>query len=169
MQLNHYNSKFQKKSFPLKIVCDNMTSPYNIGGLFRVSEAFGVEEIIFGGSENLEFGRRMKRSARATDKLVAYSVSQDLENTLVVLKQQQHQIMGLEITNESKSLNTCQLNLSKPLVLILGNENLGISEPILNLCDVTLHINMFGSNSSMNVIQAASIALYEITNQLQNL
>ncbi|MEJ6791494.1 MAG: adenylyl-sulfate kinase, partial [Lacinutrix sp.] len=49
---------------------------------------------------------------------------------------------------------------------IIGDENFGISESILKQCDTTIHINMFGQNSSMNVVQATNIALYEITKQL---
>ncbi|HCY81920.1 MAG TPA: RNA methyltransferase, partial [Xanthomarina gelatinilytica] len=45
-------------------------------------------------------------------------------------------------------------------------ENFGISETVLTLSDAIIHINMFGQNSSMNVVQATSIALYEITKQV---
>ena len=42
-----------------------------------------------------------------------------------------------------------------------------MSEAILNQTNEIVHINMFGENSSMNVVQATNIALYEITKQLQ--
>lgn len=52
---------------------------------------------------------------------------------------------------------------NKCILLILGNEASGISKELLEISDKHLHINMFGQNSSMNVAQAAGIALYEIS------
>ena len=52
------------------------------------------------------------------------------------------------------------------MVLVIGDENFGISESILKQSDAVIHIDMFGHNSSMNVVQATNIALYEITKQL---
>jgi len=53
------------------------------------------------------------------------------------------------------------------VALVIGDENSGISEEILSQCKKQVHITMFGKNSSMNVSQAAAIALYELTKQLQ--
>jgi tRNA G18 (ribose-2'-O)-methylase SpoU len=51
MQLTHYNSTFNKQTFPIILVCDNITNAPNIGSLFRTADAFGIEKIIFCGSE----------------------------------------------------------------------------------------------------------------------
>lgn len=167
MQLSHYDTNFPKKAFPITILADNLKGPYNIGGLFRISEAFGVACIVFGG-EVLEFGQAVKRSSRSTDKLVKFKVSHDLKTDLNRFKKYNHQIVGLEITSTSIPISQLKLTLEKPIALIIGNENFGISPDLLELCDTVCHITMFGLNSSMNVTQATGIALYEITNQLQN-
>jgi tRNA G18 (ribose-2'-O)-methylase SpoU len=49
---------------------------------------------------------------------------------------------------------------------VIGEENFGISEAVLQQMDAVVHIPMFGQNSSMNLVQATSVALYEITNQM---
>jgi tRNA G18 (ribose-2'-O)-methylase SpoU len=46
MQLTHDTTKFNKKTFPITIICDNVNNAPNIGALFRVCDAFGVEKII---------------------------------------------------------------------------------------------------------------------------
>lgn len=76
--------------------------------------------------------------------------------------------MSLEISEQSLPLHQFNFKLDKPIVLIIGDENFGISEAILKASNAILHINMYGENSSMNVVQATGIALYEITNQLSN-
>ncbi|RNC87236.1 MAG: TrmH family RNA methyltransferase [Winogradskyella sp.] len=167
MQRTHYNSNFKKQQFPITIVCDAISNAPNIGSLFRVADAFGVEELIFCG-EDIELGKRMKKTSRSTEKYVNYKVGIDINKVIQRFKEKDYQIIALEITTNSKSLYELQLNKNKPIVLVLGNENLGISEGILSTADDIMHINMYGENSSMNVVQATSIALYEITNQLNS-
>ena len=50
--------------------------------------------------------------------------------------------------------------------MIVGNENFGISESVLKKVDQTVHITMYGNNSSMNVVQATAIGLYVLTKQM---
>ena len=167
MQLNHYNSTFKKQKFPITLICDNVTNAPNIGSLLRISDALGVEELIFCG-ENLQLGKRMKKTSRSTEKYVSYKEESDILQVVTSLKSKRYFIIALEITDSSISLDDFILNTNQPIALIIGNENIGVSEDILKLADEIVHIKMFGENTSMNVVQATSITLYELTKQLQN-
>ena len=167
MQLNHYNSTFKKQKFHITLICDNVTNAPNIGSLFRISDALGVEELIFCG-ENLQLGKRMKKTSRSTEKYVSHKVESDILQVVTSLKSKRYFIIALEITDSSISLDDFILNTNQPIALIIGNENIGVSEDILKLADEIVHIKMFGENTSMNVVQATSIILYELTKQLQN-
>lgn len=165
MQLTHYTSNFKKQKFPITLVCDNITNAPNIGSLFRAADAFGVEELIFCG-ENISVGKRMTKTSRSTEKYVNHKVETDIHTVIRNLKNSNYLVIGLEITEKSEALNLFKIETNARIALILGDENFGISETILQQCDKVIHINMFGNNSSMNVVQAASIALYEITKSL---
>lgn len=165
MQLNHYNTNFKQQTFPITVVCQNVTNAPNIGSLFRTSDAFGVKELVFTGTE-IPLGRKMTKTSRATEKFVNYKVVEDALGFISNLKNEGHLIISLEITDSSLAIHNYNFNLNKPIVLVVGDENFGISEPILNISDAVIHIDMFGQNSSMNVVQATSIALYEMTKQL---
>lgn len=167
MQLNHYNSIFKKQKFPITLVCDNVTNAPNIGSLFRLSDALGVQELIFCGKD-IQLGKRMKKTSRATEKYVSFKINEDIEDTVKDIKDKGFYTIALEITDKSISLSNFKLETNQPIALIIGNENFGISEEILKLMDATIHINMYGENTSMNVVQATSITLYELTKQLQN-
>lgn len=164
-QLNHYNTKFKRHNFPVILVCDNVSNAPNIGSLFRTSDAFGIEKLIFCGS-HISIGRKMLKTSRATEKVVNYEIHEDIIKVVSNLKNNGCQIISLEIATGSKPVNLVQFSKEKPVALIVGAENYGISEKILKLSDVVVHIDMYGQNSSMNVVQAANIALYEITKQL---
>jgi len=166
MQLNHYTTKFSKKSFPITVVCDNVTNAPNVGSLFRMCDAFGVEELVFCG-ENTPIGRKMTKTSRATEKVVKYNVVSDLITQILQLKKEGYTIVSLEITSNSLPIHDYKLKKNQKTALIIGDESFGISEDVLALSDAIIHINMFGQNSSMNVVQATNIALYEFTKQLQ--
>lgn len=167
MQLTHYNSKFITQQFPVTLVCDAVEDAWNIGSLFRICDAFGVEQLILCG-ENIRLGRKLKRTSRATEQSVSYEIQPVASEVVLDLKKQGYQISSLEITKESKPLSSFNFSEEKKIALIVGGENYGVSEEILKMSESILHIVMFGQNSSMNVVQATNIALYEITKQLRS-
>lgn len=162
-QLNHYNTNFTSKKFPITLLCDNVFNAPNIGGLFRICDAMGVEKLVLSGK--VELGKKMEKSARATDKIVPFEIVESIES-IIDSYLRTHHIIGLEITDNSTPLHTIEFNKNQPIALIIGNENFGISEAVLDSCHTVLHINMYGKNSSMNVVQATAITLYELTKQL---
>ena len=166
-QLTHYNSNFKKQKHSITVVCDNVNNAPNIGSLFRTADAFGIEELIFCGSD-IPLGKRMTKTSRSTEKYVNHSIEADIETQIKTLKANNYYLIALEISENSQPLTDFTLNTKQPIALILGDENFGVSESILQQVDAIVHINMFGNNSSMNVVQATSIALYEITKQLNS-
>jgi tRNA G18 (ribose-2'-O)-methylase SpoU len=165
MQLNHYNTHFQSKTFPITVVCDNVANAPNLGSLFRICDAFGVKELILCG-QHIPLGRKMTKTSRATEKVVNYRSQENCVDIINELKNKNYFLVALEITSTSHSLSSFTFPTNQSLALIVGDENFGISEAVLKLCDAIVHIPMYGQNSSMNVVQATNIALYEITKQI---
>jgi len=166
IQLTHKTSSFLNKKFPLILICDGVKSPSNIGSLFRVCDALGVSEIIFCNPELNINSPRLQKTARNTQKKVSFSTSLDIIATIDKLEKENYSIVALEITDTSTSLENNLANKNQKIALVIGNEQQGISEEALQKCDQSVHINMYGENSSMNVVQATSIALYSIINKL---
>lgn len=166
MQLDHYSTNFKKHKFPIVLVCENVTNAPNVGSLFRTADAFGIEELIFCG-EQIPLGRKMTKTSRATEKSVNHDIKTDATEVISDLKKKGYFIVSLEITSKSTALVEYVFPKNKPIALVIGDENFGVSQEILKLSNAVIHINMYGQNSSMNVVQATSIALYEITRQLK--
>lgn len=164
MQLDHKDVPFERKRFPITLVCDHIYFQHNIGSLFRISEAFGVEKIIFLGVNIPLNLRKINKTSRSTHLHVPYSVMEQTEEALDYLIANNYEIIALEITNTSKPLQEACLPIEKKVALVVGSEINGVSKEILTKAHQSVHITMFGKNSSMNVAQAASIALYTLTN-----
>ncbi len=148
-------------------MCDNITNAPNIGSLFRIADAFGIEDIIFCG-DNVSLGKRMTKTSRSTENFVSHKIDAQIDDVINNLKKNNLYLIALEVTETSTELSSFKLNTTRPVVIILGDENFGVSESILKQMDAVVHINMYGNNSSMNVVQATSIILYELTKQLNS-
>jgi tRNA G18 (ribose-2'-O)-methylase SpoU len=165
MQLTHYQSKFTKQTFPIVLVCDGVIKAPNIGSLLRLSDAFGIEKLILCGA-GVPIGKRMTKTSRSTEKYVNFKVQPHALDVVKSLKANNFQIISVEITENSQPLNNFKLSAKKPIAIVIGSENFGVNDTVIELSDYILHINMYGHNSSMSVVQAGAVALYEITNQL---
>ncbi|NNF75310.1 MAG: TrmH family RNA methyltransferase [Flavobacteriaceae bacterium] len=160
-----YNSKFNQRSFPIAVITDHVTSDRNIGSLFRICDAFGVKELIICGlSEGL--GRKGRQTSRSTENYVSHEYHDDTLTKIKELQTAGYKIISLEITEESIPLHMYKVPLNKPLALVIGDERYGVSDAVLSISDDVVHVEMYGQNSSMNVVQATNAALYELTRQL---
>lgn len=164
IQLQHEDIEFEQKSFPVILVCDHIYFQQNIGSLFRISEAFGVEKIIFIGADIPLNPRKINKTSRSTHLHVPHIAIEETNACIEYLVSNNYEIISLEITDTSKPMKELKIPISKKMALVIGSEINGVSDEILNISNQIVHINMYGKNSSMNVVQATSIALYEIIN-----
>ena len=165
-QLEHNETVFNGNPLPLTLICDGIKSPENIGMIFRLCDAMGVKKIIFiSGTLDID-SSRIKRTARSTIINTEYEIEKDAGTLIKHLISQKVKIIGLELTNKSIPIHHFDFRPYQPMVLVIGSERHGISSELLEICEHTLEISMQGKNSSMNVVNALSIALYEINKQL---
>lgn len=169
LQLSHQNTEFEEKKFPIILLLDGVAGPANIGSLFRLADAFNIEKILLCGPEIDLQTPRIQKTARATIESVPFEHYEDALKACRMLKNEGYSLLALEITDKSISLDGTDFSTYSKIALVIGNENTGIDAEVLEKADKSLHINMFGKNSSMNVAQSTGIALYEITKSLPHL
>jgi tRNA G18 (ribose-2'-O)-methylase SpoU len=167
-QLTHDNTQFSSKAPSIVLVCDGVTSPANIGGLFRLCDALGIKQIFFCGNKIDITSPRVKRTSRNTHSVIPFKDDIDSIQTLRSLKKEGYELLVLELTNKSKALHSVTISEGKPFAIIIGNEKGGVSKRVLEEINIHIHIEMLGNNSSMNVTQAAAIALYTLSKKNQS-
>jgi len=166
IQRSHFETTFNKQTLPIILICDAVKSPANLGALFRICDAFGVQEVVLCNASVDMSSNRLKRVSRNTEKNVSYRFSDSISKITSEMKNDGFQLVALEITNNSVPLNELNLAKKSKIALIIGNEQNGVSKQFLDAAKQTIHIEMFGDNSSMNIAQATSITLYSISQQL---
>jgi tRNA G18 (ribose-2'-O)-methylase SpoU len=164
-QLKHQETPLLKHQAHISVVCDSFSSPANVGMAFRVCEALGVECLYLCG-EQLEPSKRMERAARSTVSSVPFRHMSSAEECVLYLKSEGYVIVAIELTDCSIDLRSYTFDSGSKYALIVGAENGGISDAALQLADVAVAIPLFGHNSSMNVVTALSICLFECVRQI---
>ncbi|MBT8252748.1 MAG: TrmH family RNA methyltransferase, partial [Bacteroidia bacterium] len=150
MQTTFYSSRFKKREFPIVVVTDHVHGELNIGSLFRICDAFGVERLILTGLEG-SLGRKVRKTSRSTERVVDFEFQSDILSCVMDLKAAGYHLVSIEITEESRALHHSLFQPENPVAIIVGDERFGISEAVLDLSDDVFHIEMYGQNSSMNV------------------
>ena len=169
MQLTHENNRFKKKNFPIILVCDHIYFQQNIGSLFRIGEAFGIEKILFIGKDIPLTPRKINKTSRSTHLQIPNSIVEETTEAIALLQKEEYHIIALEITSTSSPIQQLMVPKNKKIALLIGNEIEGVSASLLAIANQITHITMYGNNSSMNVVQATSIALYEISNRMNEM
>jgi tRNA G18 (ribose-2'-O)-methylase SpoU len=162
IQLDHSKYHFPSQKFPLCFLLDNIHLSANIGSLFRIADALGVEKIYLTGLSSVSANTKFKKASRSTEKFVDYAYEENTLDLAARLKNEGYCIIGLEITSSSISIQKMSFAKDQKICLVIGSEDIGVSQNLLEACDSVVHIPMFGQNSSMNVGTACAIATFEI-------
>lgn len=164
-QLEHQEIHNEERQFPICVICDNITSAENVGMIFRTSEAMGVEHIYLCGDTPGPEHKKVLKTSRSTEKNVNHSKHTSTLEAVLELKNKGYTIAALELTNDSQTLSSVDFTKWEKIAIILGNEQHGVDHEVLNAADLSMAIKMFGKNTSINVVNSLSIALYEVTRQ----
>jgi len=169
IQLEHRQHQASAKKYPLCFVAHDVDVPMNIGSLFRVADALGVEKVYLTGKSLTPPNTKIKKTSRSAEKYVSYRYDKESVPVVTELKERGYKIVSLEITSTSETLEKLTVPDNGKVCLILGAEDKGVSQALLDLSDQTIHIPMLGANSSMNVATACAIAAYDITRKIDKL
>jgi len=163
MQKSHYETKNAKHDCSIILIAENIRTPENVGMIMRLSEAFGVEKIYFTGEHAIDLTTKVKRASRNTYRTMNYEFVTEGEKALTMLTERGYHSIAIEITDRSESFQHFSPGKYKNIAMVVGSERQGVSEEMLQLCHDHYHINMFGENSSINVVNALAIGLYKVT------
>ncbi len=166
-QLDHDSHRSSGIRYPVCLLADDVESPLNVGSLFRIADALGVSHVYLTGKSARPPNPRIRTTSRTAERSVPHTYVAHGVDAVAGLRADGFRIVCVEITDQSVALDAFEVQAGDKLCLVFGAENAGVSQALLDLSDATVHIPMLGTNSSMNVANAAAIATYEIVRKLQ--
>ena len=146
------------------VALDNLRSAFNVGSVIRVVDAIGFDTVLLGGITPNLSNRKVEKTAMGCESWISTKVCSNLTEELEAYKNDGYLIVGLETVELSAQYN--QFPWPKKCVIVLGNEEYGISEEILKTCDEFVHIPMVGRKNSVNVANAFSVVGFHICRQI---
>lgn len=162
IQLSHSDHVCSGIKFPICYLAHNFDVPMNIGSVFRIADAMGVEKIYLTGTSVVPPNSKIKKTSRSTENYVDYEYVADPILLINQLKLDGYKIVSLEIASSSVDIRDIEISFTEKICLVLGAENEGVHQSILEASDIITHIPMLGKNSSMNVATACAVATFEL-------
>ena len=156
----------ETEKIPLVVVLDNVRSQNNIGSVFRTSDAFLVEEIILCGITATPPNTEIHKTALGAEDSVNWRYFEDTLTALNRLKAEDYIIYSIEQTENSKSLESLQIDKNKKYAIILGHEVHGVMQEVINSSDGCIEIPQYGTKHSLNVSVTAGILIWDFFKQL---
>lgn len=143
---------------PTVLVLDRITDVRNFGAIARTAECEGVDAILIPSKGSaLVTSDAMKASAGALNRIPVCKTD-DLKNSLFYLQQSGLRLIAC---TEKSATPLYQVNLRGSVAIIMGSEENGITQDLINLSDIKAKIPMRGEISSLNVGVATGMVLYE--------
>ncbi len=141
----------------LVLVLDQITDPHNVGAILRSAAAFAVKAIVTTARHSPEATGVLAKSASGALELVPLVTVQNLARALTALNERGFQTVGLD-SEGSETLSSIELR--EPLALVLGAEGKGLRQLTRETCRAVARLDMPGEIKSLNVSNAAVLALY---------
>lgn len=144
------------------VLLDNIRAPYNVGAILRSAEAFGLKSAILAGiTPGLDNSKVVRTSMKAP---IPVEHAESSVEVIKYYKEMGYTVIALEKSSVSVSIvDFATLNVARRRLIILGNEEFGISDELLDLSDYQFHIDLQGIKNSLNVSVAAGVLFYEMS------
>ncbi len=139
------------------LVLDQITDPHNVGAILRTAAAFAVTAIVTTARHSPEATGVLAKSASGALELVPIAIVQNLARGLAALKERGFLVVGLDANADD---DLAAIKLEAPLALVLGAEGKGLRQLTGATCDRLARLDLPGAIKSLNVSNAAALALY---------
>ena len=163
-ELNRKSTEEFKRSekTPVIVVLENIRSAYNVGSVFRTSDAFLLESIYLTGYTAQPPHKEIKKTALGAEDTVEWKYFINAEEAIRHLKLMGYQVYAVEQVKNSISLENIKFSEHDKIAVVMGNEVSGVEQDTIMMCDGCIEIPQLGMKHSLNIATAAGVVLWEI-------
>lgn len=159
----------QSRKIPLVVVLDNVRSMYNVGSIFRTSDAYRVECIYLCGITGCPPHTEIHKTALGAEDSVDWIYFDSALDAVNDLKSRGYKVFAVEQAEGSISFplpSEPLADLPSGYAIVLGNEVKGVQQEVVDECDSCIELPQYGTKHSLNVATVAGIVIWEFFNYL---
>ncbi|MFC7703336.1 23S rRNA (guanosine(2251)-2'-O)-methyltransferase RlmB [Plastorhodobacter daqingensis] len=145
---------------PLVVLLDRVTDPHNVGAVLRSAEVFGARAVIAPARHSAPETGALAKTASGALERQPYLRVKNLGDSMEALKAMGYVLLGLAGEAEQTLEQGISAAGNRPVGLVLGAEGPGLRDRSRELCDHLVRIPFAGEFGSLNVSNAAAVALY---------
>lgn len=154
-----------KRQHNITVVMENVHDPHNIAAVMRTCDAVGIQDIYI---LNTKIPRHKKFGAKSSSSAAKWlTVHQftDVTTCFEALRKNYNTILTTHLSSGAKSLY--EIDFTKNVALVFGNEHAGVSDEVRALADGNFIIPQMGIIQSLNISVACAVSIYEAFRQKQ--
>jgi len=147
----------------LSVILEDVQGPFNVGSIVRTAAAERVEHLWMVGATPAPTHPKAQKTGLGCERYVDWSSEDTIERALDAARAAELKVVGVELAQGSEPL--FDLDLGGAVCLVVGHEDRGLSARCIDACDEVGYVPQMGRVGSLNVAQAAAIAIYEARRQ----
>lgn len=149
------------------LILDDIRSMANVGSIFRTADCFLASKIYLCGITSKPPHREIEKTAIGSTDSVDWEYVESVIDLINLLKTEGWNIVALEQTKNSVSLNKFMPLKSQKYAFVLGNEVFGVKQDIIDISNAVVEIPQFGTKHSFNVSVSTGILLWEFYSKIR--
>jgi tRNA (guanosine-2'-O-)-methyltransferase len=154
-----------KRQDDLTVVLENVFDPHNISAVMRTCDSVGIQDIHV---LNTKINKHKKWGARSSSSAAKWlTIHQHIDASICFAELRKKYSLILTTHLTSNAISLYEIDFTKPVALVFGNEHDGVSEEIRVLADGNFVIPQVGMIRSLNISVACAVSLYEAFRQKQ--
>ncbi len=151
----HLNFHFGPRC--LLLIAEDIANPDNLGMTLRTADAAGVSAVLLSHTGAHPFHKNCVRASRGAVGRLPLFQTPSITEAISALRSSGWSVFGATASAKNELYTT---EFSRPIAIVVGNENTGLSVETRESCTALVHIPMASGQSSLNVGVAAGVLLY---------
>ncbi|MDE5573286.1 MAG: 23S rRNA (guanosine(2251)-2'-O)-methyltransferase RlmB [Muribaculaceae bacterium] len=149
---------YEEGRLPFMVLLDGLTDVRNFGAIARTCECAGVDAIVIPERDSVSVNADAVKTSAGALLHIPVCREYSILGAVKFLKENGYQIIA---ATEKAEINYTRADFTVPVAIVMGSEDVGISNEVLRQADTLVAIPQFGKIGSLNVSVAAGVMIYE--------
>ncbi len=153
---------YEEGKIPFILLLDGVTDVRNFGAIARTCEVAGVDAVVIPERGSVSVNADAIKTSAGALHSIPVCREKNLKEAILFLKNSGIKVVAA--TEKAASFYT-ETDLSLPVAIVMGSEDMGVAPEHLRICDELVRIPQSGTIQSLNVSVAAGVLIYEVVRQ----